>query len=139
MHTKAVAFLHLQTLEFLDRTDNRETQRGVPPTTTNHTDGIKHDGRGMDAARGFASELFHEASYLGKPVLDYSGAPEHGLGGLHPDRSSVIRWTCPGSVFEFTADNVLAGDRGEQKLSTPPQPVLFPTACEGFFPAPIAI
>jgi hypothetical protein len=64
---QVITFPHLQAAEFFYRTDDRETQRGVPPTTTNHTDSIKHDGRGMDAARGFAIGLVHELPFLESP------------------------------------------------------------------------
>lgn len=39
-----------------------------------------------------------------KPVLDYPGAPGHGLGGSHPEHSSVMRRTFSALVSELAAE-----------------------------------
>lgn len=104
MQAQPIALLDGQRVEFLERTNELQTKHAGAIAPTDQTNGIEHDARGLDPARSFASELIHEA-FWGKPVLVCSGAPEHGLEGLHLDRSGVARRTCPALVSEFAARN----------------------------------
>jgi hypothetical protein len=50
-----VTLVDLELPQFFHGTDDLKSQRGDSVSPTNHSHGIKHDRRGMDAPSGFAN------------------------------------------------------------------------------------